>query len=64
MKLSYFKSLLLLLIPTIIISSFVLKPHFHDTQLILGFIALMIGTSISYWLGIRDVVKDIAKDQE
>ncbi len=60
MKFKFFLPLIMLLVPTIVISSFLLQKHADDTMLIGGFVLLMIATSFSYYLGVRHVVKEYA----
>ncbi len=64
MKFSFFLPLIMLLVPTIVISSFLLKPHFHDTMLMGGFAVLLLATAGSYYMGIRHVVKEYTEEEE
>jgi len=61
MKLVYFRSLALLIIPSLVIGMIMLRPHYGDPQLMIGFFVLLIATCFSYWLGMRHVIKDITE---
>lgn len=60
MKIVYFRSLVLLIVPTLVIGLIMLRPHYNDAALMTGFGALIIGTCLSYWLGMRHVIKDLS----
>jgi hypothetical protein len=61
MKPVYFRSLALLIVPSLIIGMIMLRPHYGDLQLMTGFFVLLIATCISYWLGLRHVIKDLTE---
>ncbi len=59
MKIVYFRSLVLLIVPSLIIGMIMLRPHYGDVKLMAGFFVLLAATCFSYWLGLRHVIKDI-----
>lgn len=61
MKLVYFRSLIILIVPSLVIGMIMLQPHYGDLKLMGGFFVLLIATCFSYWLGMRHVIKDIGE---
>lgn len=59
MKLIYFRSLVILIVPSLVIGLIMLQPHYGDLKLMIGFFVLLFATCFSYWLGVRHVIKDI-----
>ncbi|MGD0280197.1 MAG: hypothetical protein ABSC11_12930 [Smithella sp.] len=59
MKLKFFYPLFLLIIPTVVISTimFMIQDPPPPIQLV-GFYILLLCTCVTYWLGIRSVIKD------
>ena len=59
LKKKYFNPLIIFLIPTIIISIFLFIFTQAHIVTIIGFIILLIGACISYYLGLKAVYDDI-----
>lgn len=58
LKFKYFISLLTFLIPTLIITPIVWMFEAPGVLTIIGFTTLIIGVVLSYYMGIRGVIKD------
>ena len=59
LKFKYFIPLIMFVVPTLIITAFVFSIEAPGTLTLLGYANLIISVIVTYYLGLRSVIKDL-----